>query len=56
MSSEHTLSFQLHAQTDLGLISRTFSLKNNNLPAFSEIIQVSQWVKMVFIWSDEFTF
>ena len=35
MSSEHTLLFQLHtAQTDLGLRSRTFSLKVNKLPTF----------------------
>ena len=37
MSSEHTLPFQL--QTDLGLRSRTFSLKINMLPTFSEILQ-----------------
>ena len=39
MSSEHTLSFQ-SAKTDLGLKSRTFSLKINKLPTFSEITQV----------------
>ena len=35
MSSEHTLSFQ--PLTDLGLRSRTFSLKINKLSTFSEI-------------------
>ena len=33
MSSEHTMSFQLHL-TDSGLRSRTFSLKINKLPTF----------------------
>ena len=36
MSSEHTLSFQ---QTDLGLRSKTISLKIIKLPTFSEITQ-----------------
>ena len=35
MPSEHTFSFQM--QTDLDLRSRTFSLKINNFPTFSEI-------------------
>ena len=39
MSSEHTLLFQLH-KTDLGLRSRTFSLKINKLPTFFELTQV----------------
>ena len=55
MSSEHTLSFQLH-KTDLGLISRTFSLKINKLTTFSEITQVWQCLNIVFIRSDEFTY
>ena len=42
------------AQTDIGLISRTFSLKINKLPTFSEITQAWQCLKIVFIWSDEF--
>ena len=40
MSSEHTLS-------DLGLRSRTFSLKIYKLPTFSEITQASQCLKIV---------
>ena len=44
------------AQTDLGLRSRTFSPKINKLPTFSEMTQESQWVKIVFIWLDKFTF
>ena len=46
----------LTAQTDLGLRSRTFSLKINKLPTFSEITQAWQCLKIVFIWSDEFTY
>ena len=41
------------AQTDLGLISRTFSLKINKLASFSEISQGWQYLKIVFIWSVE---
>ena len=41
------------AQTDLGLISGTFSLKINKFPTFSEINQWWQCLKIVFIWSDE---
>ena len=52
MSSEHTFT----AQTDLGLRSRTFSLKINKLPTFSEISQACQCLKIVFIQSDEFTY
>ena len=37
------------AQTDLGRRSRTFSLKINNLPTFSEITQAWQCLKIVFI-------
>ena len=37
MSSEHTLIST--AQTDLGLRSKTFSLKIKKLPTFSEITQ-----------------
>ena len=37
------------AQTDLGLISRTFS------PSFSEISQGWQGLKIVFIWFDGLT-
>ena len=44
------------AQTDLSLSSRTFSLKINKLPTFSEITQAWQCLKIVFIWSDEFTY
>ena len=55
MSSEHTLSFQLK-QTELGLRSRTFSLKINKLPTFSEITQAWQCLKIVFIRSDELTY
>ena len=44
------------AQTDLGLRSRTFSLKMNKLTTFSEIIQVWQCLYIVFIRSDEFTY
>ena len=44
------------AQTDLGLRSRTFSLKINQLITFSEITQVGQCLKIVFIGSDEFTY
>ena len=44
------------AQTDLGLRSRTFSLKINKLPAFSEINQAWQCLKIVFIRSDEFKY
>ena len=35
------------AQTDLGFGSRTFSLKINNLPTFSEINQGWQCLKIV---------
>ena len=41
------------AQTDLGLRSRTFSIKINKLPTFSEITQVWQCLKIVFMRSDE---
>ena len=54
MSSEHTLSFQLHRMIwarDLELF-----LYNNKLPTFCDITQVRQWVKIVFILSDEFTY
>ena len=44
------------AQTDLGLISRTFSLKMNKLPAFSEINQGWRYLNIVFIRSDELNF
>ena len=37
------------AQTDLGLRSRTFALKINKLPTFSEISQAWQCLKIVFI-------
>ena len=52
MSSEHTST----ANADLGLRPRTFSLKNNKLPTFSEITQAWQCLKIVFIWSYEFTY
>ena len=42
------------AQTDLGLVSRTFSLKMN-VSTFSEINQGWRCLKIVFIWSDELT-
>ena len=44
------------AQTDLGLISITFSLKINKFSTFSEINQGCQCLKIVFIWSDELTY
>ena len=44
------------AQTDLGLRSRTFSLKINQLITFSEIAKAWQCLKIVFIRSDEFTY
>ena len=43
-------------QTDLGLRSRTFSLKINKLPTFSEITQAWQCLKIVFKLSDEFIY
>ena len=55
MWSEHTLSFST-AQTDLGLRPRTFSIKINKLPTYSEITQTWQCLKIVFIRSDEFTY
>ena len=51
-SEEHTLSFQL--QTDLDLRSRTFSLKINKLPTFSETNQGWQCLKTAF--RDELNF
>ena len=44
------------AQTDLGLKSSTISLKINKLPTFSEITQALRCLRIVFIWSDEFTY
>ena len=44
------------AQTDLGLRSRTFSLKINKLLTFSEINQAWQCLKIVFIWPDKLNF
>ena len=44
------------AQTDYGLRFRTFSLKINNLPTFSVITQAWQYLKVMFIQSDEFTY
>ena len=44
------------AQNDLGLRSRTFPLKINKLPTFSEITQAWQCLNSVFIWSDGFTY
>ena len=46
----------LAAQTDLGLTSRTVSLKINKLPTFSEINQGWQCLKIVFLQSDEVKF
>ena len=43
-------------QTDLGLKSRTFSLKIYMLPTFPEINQGWQCLKIVFIWSDKLTY
>ena len=45
----------LTAQTDLGLRSRNFSLKNNYLITFFEITQAWQCLKIVFIRSHELT-
>ena len=44
------------AQTDVGLISRTFSLKITKFSTFSEINQGWQCLKIVFIWSDKLTY
>ena len=55
MSSQHYIVIST-AQTDLGLRSRTSSLKLNKLPTFSEITQAWQCLKVVFIRSDEFTY
>ena len=44
------------AQINLGLRSRTFSLKINKFPSFSEITQMWQCLKIVFIKSEEFTY
>ena len=44
------------AQTELGLRSRTSSLKINKLTTFSEITQVWQCLNIVFIQSDELTY
>ena len=44
------------AQTDLGLRSRTFSLKIKKLPTFSEINQGWHCLKIVLIQSDELNF
>ena len=44
------------AQTDIGPRTRTFSLKINKLPTFSEITQAWQCLKIAFIRSDEFTY
>ena len=43
------------AQTDISLRYKTFHLKINKLPTFSEITQVWQYMylKLMFIWSDE---
>ena len=46
MCSEHTLSFQLHRRI----------YENSKLPTFCDITQVWQCVKIVFIWSDDFTY
>ena len=62
-SFKHEHLFHLHsymssstAQTDLGQRFRTFSQKINQLITFSEITQAWQCLKIVFIWSDEFTY
>ena len=55
MSSEYT-AFISPARTDISMRSITFSLKVFKLPTFSEITQVYQYLKIVFIWSDEFTY
>ena len=44
------------AQNDISQTCRTFSLKINKLPTFSEINQVFQCLTVVFIWSDVFTY
>ena len=41
------------AKTDLGVISRTFSLKNNTFSTFFAINKGWQCVEIVFICSDE---
>ena len=53
MSSEHTLSFQLHILIYARDLEPFF--KNNKLPTLCDISQLRQWVKIVFIWSNEFT-
>ena len=45
-----------NCKNDLGLRSRTFSLKIKKLPRFSEITQAWQCLKIVFIQSDESTY
>ena len=52
----YTSFFISTAQSDLGLRPRTFSLKINKFPTFSEITEAWQCLKIVFIWSDEFTY
>ena len=47
--------YHFNCKTDLGLRSRTFSLKINKLPTFSEITQ-AQCLKIVFLRPDEFTY
>ena len=55
MAIENTIVIST-AQTDLSLRSRTFSLKNNKLLTICEITQVWQYLKIVFLRSDELTY
>ena len=53
MSSEHYYCHFNCTETDLGLRSRTFSLKINT---FAEITQTWQGIKTVFMRLDKFTY
>ena len=54
MANEDTLSFQLHRL--IKAQDPTFSLKINKLPTFSEITEAWQCLKIMFLWSNEFTY
>ena len=50
-----SIYISIYAHTDLGMRSRTFSLKHK-LPYISEIPQAWQCLNIVFIWSGECTY
>ena len=52
MSNEHTLSYQLHRL----IKDQTLSLNINKSPTFSEITEAWQCLKVMLIWSNEFTY